>query len=71
MSGKVRLGIVVASVCGTIALIWAGTNLAMLSTRWFGEHPNAAKYIQLFLLTLLPIIAIVFHRRRGRATVSV
>lgn len=71
MSGKVRFGIVVASVCGTIALIWAGASLAMLSTRWFGEHANTVKYVQLFLVILLPIIAIFFRRRRGRAMLLV
>ena len=69
MSGMVKFGIIAASLCVTVLLMWGAANLAILSTLWFGKHPDAAKAMGLLPVFVLPIVAVAIHRRRGRATI--
>lgn len=70
MSGTIKFGIIAASLWLTVTLMWGAANLAMLSTLWFGEHPEAAKAMRLLPVLVLPIVAVAIHRRRSRATMS-
>lgn len=70
MSGMIKFGIIAASLCLTGSLMWGAANLAMLSTLWFGEHPDVAKAMRLLPVLVLSIVAVVIHRRRCRATMS-
>ncbi|MBD8641910.1 hypothetical protein [Sphingomonas sp. CFBP 13733] len=68
MSGMMKSGIIVVSLCATVTLTWGAANLAMLSTFWFDEHLDVAKAMPLLLVFVLPIVAVAIHRRQGRAT---
>ncbi|MES3093653.1 hypothetical protein O6027_18995 [Sphingomonas aerolata] len=70
MSGMIKFGIIAASFCVTVTLMWGAADLAMLSMLWFGEHPETAKAMQLLPVFVLPIVAVAIHRRRSRATMS-
>ena len=70
MSGKVRLGIIAASLLLTTALTWGGAGLTMLFMRSLGEHPDVAKAMMLLPAFMLPIVALVLHHRRSRAALS-
>lgn len=67
MSGMMKFGIVTASLCVTVTLMWGAANLAMLSTLWFGKHPEAAKAVRLLPVFVLPIVAVAIYRRHSRA----
>jgi hypothetical protein len=67
MSGMIKFGIIAASLCVTVTLMWGAANLAMLSALWFGEHPEAAKAMRLLPVLVLPLVAVAVHRRRCRA----
>ena len=68
MSDMVKFGIVAASLCVTVTLMWGVANLAVLSTLWSGEHLEAAKAVRLLPVFVLPIVAVTIHRRRSRAS---
>lgn len=71
MSGTMKFGLVAASLCVTVTLMWNAANLAMLSTLWFGEHLEAAKAVQLLPVFVLPIVAAAIHRRRRRTAMPI
>ena len=68
MSGRIRFGIIGASLCVTAALIWAAAGLATLLMHLIIEHPDAAKAMGLLPVFMLPVVAIVLQRRRRAAT---
>jgi hypothetical protein len=64
MSGSVRWGIVAASLCATVALMWGGVGLLRMFMDWGSAHPEAMKAMP--LLPIFPIIisVIVAQTRR-------
>jgi hypothetical protein len=69
MSGKVQFGIIAASLCLTAALVWCGASLTALFMHWLSEHPRAAKAMPLFPMVVLPVVAVILHRRRSRPVI--
>jgi hypothetical protein len=67
MSGRIRFGIVIASVAAAAAVTWGGMTLAMLRMHWLAAHPHVAKALPLLPVLILPVV-IILQRRRSGAT---
>lgn len=58
------------SLCLTAAFIWGGAGMTILAMHWIGEHPDVAKAMSLLPVIVLPLVALVLHRRRRGAMIS-
>jgi len=69
MSGKVQFGIIAASLCVTAALVWCGASLTVLLMHGLSQHPGTAKAMPLLPMVVLPVVAVILHRRRSRSVI--
>jgi hypothetical protein len=67
MSGRMRLAIIAASLCSTIALIWGAAGLTMLFMRWTGRHESMAEVMRHLPVFVLSIVGSVLYYRHRRA----
>lgn len=71
MNGKLKLAIMVTSLCISAALFWGGAAMALALTHWLAGHQEIAKVMPFVAGLIVPAISFfVLYRRRDRSVVS-